>query len=114
MRQDISNNVNPALITAHVEFISNRTVFSSEDLARHWPGIVRFKLPIELIPAVLHETTHHWCFASPVGTALSALMLEAQRLALEPGRITQSGAKRIVSNHLTYNSVIELTRPLAE
>src|SRR5277367_673352 len=39
--------------------------------------------PRSLLPAFLHEATHHWCFLSPVGFLLAALELRARRRAVE-------------------------------
>lgn len=39
---------------------------------------MRGRLPLALLPTVLHETTHHWCLSGCVGRALAELSLEAQ------------------------------------
>ncbi len=49
------------------------------------PGPVLFKyfldnrLPLQFLPAFLHETTHFWCMASNLGSALALIEMRTQR-----------------------------------
>lgn len=65
----------------YVDPVINQTVFSQIDLREHIAQLLRFEFPERFLPTFLHETTHHWCFNSPVGTALALLRMRACRRA---------------------------------
>jgi hypothetical protein len=65
---------------AHIDIVSNHTVFREQE---HYRALLRgHDLPGHTFSSFIHEATHHWCFISPVGTALSLLYLSVARKAL--------------------------------
>jgi hypothetical protein len=76
------------------------------------------KYPLEILPTMMHEMVHHWCFRSAVGTALSYLQLRARRLAMQ---LTKHGVEEqpMLSRHffrdlMLYETTLMVMRPLAE
>ena len=68
---------------AAIELISNHTVFDDlESQATFKTLLKQGTLPNENFSSVIHEATHHWCFVSPVGTALSMLYLSCSKRAM--------------------------------
>src|SRR5262249_31414932 len=63
-----------------IDLLTNHTIFSSDDLRNNLPELLTPEgtLPNELLPTFLHEATHHWCFTSPVGTAIATLGLRGR------------------------------------
>ena len=41
-------------------------------------GLLENNLPLDKAPVFLHEMTHHWCFNSPLGIALTLLKARLQ------------------------------------
>lgn len=65
---------------ARTDLVSNHTVFKDQEYYR---ALLQGQdLPVHTFSSFIHEATHHWCFISPVGTALSLLYLSAARKAL--------------------------------
>jgi len=96
------------------DIYSNHTILSDLQLRLHLKPINDGEMPPELVPTFIHELTHHWCFASPVGTALfvtkSKALLEASLLCYGLG-----GREETLENALlTYDASIAMLRPYAE
>src|SRR5215813_1003714 len=65
---------------ARTDLVSNHTVFKDQEYYR---ALLQGQdLPVHTFSSFIHEATHHWCFISPVGTALSLLYLSVARKAL--------------------------------
>lgn len=61
------------------DLITNLTIFPQIDLRGEIAEMFRVgPSPIKNLQSFLHEATHHWCFHSPVGAALSTLALSAR------------------------------------
>jgi hypothetical protein len=71
--------------------------------------------PERLIPAFLHEATHHWCYNSPVGLALTTLQLRIHRAAATAKLENRSDAISTLAQLLTrYETAVAFLRPLDE
>jgi hypothetical protein len=72
----------------------------------------------KLWPTFLHEATHHWCFSSPVGTALALIKLRALRqahlLPLHHHGDRDRLLDAIADDLMRYEAAIDILRPLAE
>ena len=93
--------------------MSNHTTFQDPE---HYRALLRGEeLPVETYSSFIHEATHHWCFLSPVGTALSLLYLSVARNALR-WAVTGSEAKlnRALDDLLTFQVAVSWLRPLSE
>jgi len=98
-----------------VELVGNVAVLSGTKLSKDIADIFLHigKFPIECLPAVLHESTHNYCFHMPVGHALSVCFLEAVRSCLAD----PSGNARddhFAEALIRYDLVTEAMRPIAE
>jgi hypothetical protein len=61
------------------DLITNLTTFPQVRLRTEIPDMFRIgPSPTRHLQSFLHEATHHWCFHSPVGAALSTLTLRAR------------------------------------
>lgn len=96
--------------------LSNLVVLSDLDLRRHIEGIRDRDLPLECLPTFLHETTHHWCFSSPVGLASLLLFFRARRIAVLVGRDRDDRDRiyQLLDAVIRYDFAQGLMRPLAE
>jgi hypothetical protein len=92
-----------------VDFASNTMVLGEMEFLHHLKDIIQGTLPINLLCDAGHEMTHHWCFHSPVGTALALLKLRA-------GAANFSGTKQadIFSPLIKLECALETMRPIAE
>src|SRR5688572_3878102 len=60
--------------------VTNATVLSGAEFLKSLGNfIVPGTLPSSCLASFLHEAVHHWCFSSPVGTALALLQFRARR-----------------------------------
>jgi hypothetical protein len=92
-----------------VEFASNTMVMGEMEFLHHVKDIIQGTLPVRLLCDASHEMTHHWCFNSPVGTALALLKLRA-------GAATFTGTKQadIFYPLIKLECALEMMRPIAE
>lgn len=105
-----------------VDPVTNLALISGVKLDRDLAGMLQAgRYPQQYLPAFLHELTHHWCFHSPVGTALALLQLRAQRCALLPspkkvrgGPASEDTAERATEDLVRYETAISLMRPFQE
>jgi hypothetical protein len=103
------------------EYITNQTVLSSTELEAVLPKLLQPEepLPLSILPTFLHEATHHWCFSSRVGTALSVLAMRGRLRALQATEATNRREREDLeidaAEDLTRAEVTrELLKPLAE
>jgi hypothetical protein len=100
------------------DLYTNVTLFAEIDLLRHLRGVVsagRYILPPRLAPAFIHEATHHWCFNTSVGLALTLLFLRTRRRAHAARSGLQSfSGHEICSDVAKVETAEECLRPLAE
>jgi hypothetical protein len=98
---------------ARIDLISNHTVFQHQE---HYQALLRGQdLPVDTFSSFVHEATHHWCFTSPVGTALSLLYLSAAKKAIQwmaAGKA--SDANDAVNDLWAFEIGIDSLRPLNE
>lgn len=100
------------------DLYTNVTLFAEVDLLWHLRGIVsagEYVLPPRLAPAFIHEATHHWCFYTSVGTALTLLFLRTRRRAHAARSGLQSfSCDEICPDVAKVEAAEECLRPLAE
>jgi hypothetical protein len=112
----ISRGIHNSLgeIKSSTDLLTNHTVFSDIQGSLHFKPISDGELPPELALTFIHEVTHHWCFASPVGTAMFVLKMRALReaslLRNQLGRSRECFLDAIV----THDSALAILRPFAE
>jgi hypothetical protein len=96
--------------------VSNATLLSPVELEEHLGSIIESTLPLHCLPAFLHEATHHWCFFSPVGSALACLAHRARRRAvlLALGEAPELDPWDIIDDLIRYRAGTEALRPFAE
>ncbi len=101
---------------AFTDMVTNATYFPKIDIAKDYENLIRFGgFPSEALPAVLHETVHHWCFMAPIGNALSMLKIRSQARMLQyvlEGH--DDKAEQSLNDHTKYSAATELLRPLSE
>ncbi len=98
---------------AKIDLISNHTVFKEPDY--YWDLLRKRDLPVETFSSFIHEATHHWCFSSPVGLALTMLFLSAGRQALRwLSNGTEANRNRTLDDLLTFDIVFRFLGPLNE
>jgi hypothetical protein len=98
------------------ELVTNHTSLSGVDLDRDLKSMLGWgSTPKALLPALMHEATHHWCFLSPVGFVLAHLQLRARRRAVllrnDPDRNLLS---QLLGDVIRYETTAIMLRPLAE
>jgi hypothetical protein len=95
--------------------LSNTIVLDKIDIANYLSDTMIGGLNISLLPVVMHEMTHHWCFSSPVGVALSLLALESRSKLMDPANLDDYELSNEIScSELTYNCTMSLMQPLME
>jgi hypothetical protein len=97
--------------------VTNATLLASVDLRAHLGRILKRDLPVSVLPALLHEATHHDGFFSPVGTALVFLYLRARLrafLVAFHGRPDEDEQWGVLDDFLRYDATMRMQTPLAE
>ena len=93
--------------------ITNAALLGGFDAAAYLAWLTQRATRIEgTLPQFLHEFTHHWCFDSLVGNAISQLVLRARRNALVFGLDKRFGA--IESDVLRATAAELMLQPLSE
>lgn len=70
-------------------------------------------LPISLLPTFIHESTHHWCFLSPVATLASLLRLRSE-IEIWYHASSADAPHRAIHDRVLSEAIAEAYRPLAE
>ena len=98
---------------ARVDLVSNHTVFPNPE---HYQALLHGEdLPASTFSSFIHEATHHWCFISPVGTALSALHCSVARRALHwLATGDESETMAALEDLCAYEIALSWLRPLNE
>jgi hypothetical protein len=100
------------------DVVTNVTELSAARVSEDFDALMGWgSFPEDLLPGFVHELTHHWCFLSPVGFALSMLQLRAHR----SGVLLYNGVgderalrKRLIDDLLRCETAAIMLRPLAE
>lgn len=99
---------------AWTDLVTNTTFLSRVEIREHLANLVKLgAFPTTLFSPFLHEAVHHWCFHSPVGSALALLQMRARRRALVTTR-SDGSIFDVVEDLIRYEAAVELMRPLAE
>jgi hypothetical protein len=101
---------------AWTDLITNSTLLSGVDVAESLSGLLGWgRFPKRALSAFLHESIHHWCFLSPLGSALSLLQLRAFRRAFAQ-MIGEGDADLfdVLRDVIKVETAIAFLRPLAE
>lgn len=102
------------------DLVLNMTSIDHEDIEYHLTDLAALRYPRETFPTILHELVHHWCFTSPVATALALLHARALRTALErQERIqfhipTDDIDTQLTDDIIKYETTMAYLRPIAE
>ncbi len=97
---------------AWTDLVTNSTLISGVDLTRDFARLASLgNYPIECLPTFLHESAHHSCFLSAVGSALSTLKLRMQAHIAEPDPAETGG---FYQDFVRYETAVTLFRPLSE
>ena len=71
--------------------------------------------PPDMLSVFLHEATHHSCFASPLGSALSGLALRIRRNAIRLAARSDDELEALLLDDLVrFETTLSALRPLAE
>ena len=93
--------------------LSNTVVLDQLDATNHLADVVIGGLSNKLLAVFLHEVTHHWCFSSPVGTALSLIGLNS-RVSLSSSVLENNSKNRIITDELKYQTTLSFLQPILE
>jgi hypothetical protein len=98
---------------ARTDLVSNHTVFKEQESYR---ALLRKQdLPVHTFSSFIHEATHHWCFISPVGTALSFLYLSVAKKALAwVATENESQLNEAFNDLCAFEIAVSWLRPLNE
>lgn len=101
---------------ASTDLITNATVFSGIDLQQDiWRLFSGGGFPPDVLPAVLHESAHHWCFFTPVATTIALLQARSRIRCLEWAFGKDDAiAGKALEDGLKYEVATMILRPLAE
>ncbi len=103
------------MTSSFVESVLNISVFSQVDLRGHLGPLIKNELPIRLLPTFLHETTHHWCFLSPLGNALALLRLRSFRKATKlRSQSNHDEYVELLDDWMKEQALVEILRPISE
>ena len=98
---------------ANTDLVTNHTVFT--DPKSYQALLLNRDLPVSTFSSFIHEATHHWCFISPVGTALSFLYLAAaKKVMVWMGTGDWSGAKQVLDDLFAFEIAVSWLRPINE
>lgn len=77
-------------------------------------GLLRSEpeLPASVYPAFAHETTHHWCFVSPIGATVALLRVRSD-VALWRAHTAQD-VEAAASGRVLADALTTMFRPIAE
>lgn len=71
--------------------------------------------PADFLSLFLHEATHHWCFITPVGSAIAALILRArQHAAMLAEGADDSVIEALLNDLVRARAAMMYLRPFAE
>lgn len=99
---------------------TNYTYLGTVDLEQDVDALLDWgRIPERILPAFLHEATHHWSFHSPVGAAIATLRLGVISRALSlrfahEGTVGQEIYNELIELNRRLVVVTELLRPLFE
>lgn len=101
---------------AWTDLVTNSTFLSGVELRHDLTRLASWgAFPRASLPAFLHESVHHWCFLSPVGTTLSLLQLRAFRRAVAIMTEESDGSDfDVLEDVIRYETAVAWLRPLAE
>jgi hypothetical protein len=101
-------------IRAWIDPISNVIRPRGVILRRDIKGFIIGPWPRHTIQAFVHELTHHWCFHSPVGLAVSLLRFRALRRLINSQHLPKDSAALLFDDMLSVDTALEVLRPLSE
>jgi hypothetical protein len=106
----------PAADNSWVEVATNISYLPGFTFSRHLAAFLKNELPPELVSPLLHEMTHHWCFESPVGSALSLVRFRLLGGAMQEGdgSISEAAGDQLWMDFARYHVTIEALRPVIE
>jgi hypothetical protein len=94
------------------DLTSNVTDIAGLRLSDHLEELMRpGGAPPELIQPCMHEFTHHWCFFSSLGFAVTGLNYRIAHSILSPG---DDGPKGILGDIVASRTIDAVLRPLSE
>ena len=98
---------------AKTDLVSNHVVFKDQE---SFLALLRNQdLPVHTFSSFIHEATHHWCFISPVGNALSFLYLSVAKKALHwLGTEDMSQVTEAFNDLFAFEIAVSWLRPLNE
>jgi hypothetical protein len=101
---------------AWTDIVTNSVVIPSVDLKKDFElyyGTNGF--PIQCLPSLLHESVHHWCFYSVVGSALAVLDLRALLRVMDEQLIeSKEHWDDTIDDIVRFEVAQRVLRPLAE
>ena len=110
---DESFGAQSGLEFARTDLISNHTAF--QDSASYAALLRNEALPVHALSSFMHEATHHWCFVSPLGKALSLLYLSVAKRALHWAATGDDALSQEAFDDLcAYELAVSWLRPLNE
>jgi hypothetical protein len=107
-------------LAATTDLVSNATNFPRIDLQTDAGWLFRLgPSPEQHLPSFLHEATHHWCFQSPVVSALVTVLFEAQRqvagiIMLEDDQERLNCLRSAQDRLARFEATLAVLRPLSE
>jgi hypothetical protein len=91
--------------------VTGASLLAGFDLVAYLQWLTRRSTRIEgALTQFLHEATHHWCFDSPVGAAVSQLLLRARRRAL----VGSGKVEELIEDIQRATVAQQLLHPLSE
>jgi hypothetical protein len=93
-----------------IDPITNVTLLASIRLEEDAGLLLSDQLPSRALPAFLHEATHHWCFFSAAGAAVTLLAMHARRRALRRG----VDPLDVLDDYVRYDALMRAQAPLSE
>jgi hypothetical protein len=94
--------------------LTNTVVLDKLNITTHLGDVMIGGLSTKVLPVFLHEVTHHWCFSSPVGTALSIIAIDARAKLVTMGIGDELEKEKIATDEIKYNTTLSILQPILE
>lgn len=102
-------------ISSWTDLLTNVSAIRHTHLAEHVESLLTYgEAPQEMALDLLHEATHQWCFASPVGSALAYLHARVVHLAAAAHVGHTIPFREMYEDLIRLETTRELLRPVAE
>lgn len=100
--------------SSFVDIYNNRLVLNAQHEEIGAIGFIKFPIQNSGYGLLIHELSHHWCFDTPVGSAISSIAYEIQHILMQGFDRYQRYKLRLQELILAYERISEVLTPISE